>query len=74
MIDKLIACTSNGKVLNFKPFKYQYPEDWELVMDPTEKWLNAVFIPKGYKIGCITYDYTEKAILYICIKEVDNEH
>lgn len=69
MVERLIACTGDSKILNYVTYNYEYPEDWELLMDPNEKWLKEEFIPKGYKIGCITYDYNIKTLLYICVKE-----
>ena len=65
MVKKLIFKNLSGTIIQEEDFIYQYPEDWEGLMDPDGEntWLRA---PRGFKVKFICYNPEMQTIIYKC--------
>lgn len=67
MVKKLKFITIDGRVLKEESYNYNYPEDWEDLMDPGGEY-SSVEIPDGFVVDWISYFPSLEQVNYYCLE------
>lgn len=67
MVKRLQFRTISGYLIKEVPFNYNYPEDWEAIMEAGED-CSYIKIPEGYTLDWITYYPSTKTVIYYLLE------